>query len=151
MKLPYNLICIFCMHSIKCIFTYRQATVLYDRPPKIFHPLSIEEKHEWFLKLSQEYPLFAYYGREQLNQAAGENTVTAFTHVVNNRVELRPDRPGILFSSTSWTPDEDFSILLDALQGEYYAVNFGKGGFGFCLHQNVFECLNDCYFTSVSI
>ena len=29
---------------------------------------------------------------------------------------MKPTRPGVLVSSTSWTEDEDFSILLDALQ-----------------------------------
>lgn len=92
------------------------ATVLYDRPPKIFHPISLEEKHDIFLKLSTQYPEFGA-GKHSLNKRAeGSGTQTAFTEVVANCVKLKADRPGLMFSSTSWTCDEDFGIMIDALQ-----------------------------------
>ncbi|XP_041986876.1 chitobiosyldiphosphodolichol beta-mannosyltransferase [Aricia agestis] len=82
------------------------ATVLYDRPPKIFHPINIHEKHVWFLKIGEQYTEFK----------GDQNSRTAFTELIGNMVNLRSDRPGLLFSSTSWTPDEDFGILMNALQ-----------------------------------
>ncbi|CAG4963137.1 unnamed protein product [Colias eurytheme] len=86
------------------------ATVLYDRPPQIFHPITIQEKHQWFLKIGEQYKEFLD------SNYKGSEIKTAFTETVGDSIVLRQDRPGLLFSSTSWTPDEDFGILLEALQ-----------------------------------
>ena len=40
--------------------------------------------------------------------------MTLCTRRLAGAVHLRKDRPALIVSSTSWTPDEDFSILLDA-------------------------------------
>lgn len=82
-----------------------EATVLYDRPADIFRPISLDEKHQLFLKLSNEISQF------------GDGTISAFTEVNENGDVLeKPGRPLLLVSSTSWTEDEDFSVLLDALR-----------------------------------
>jgi len=82
-----------------------EANVLYDRPPDKFRPITQEEKHGLFERLSVDYPELG--GREEGS--------TRFTKLEDGKATLRSDRPGLLVSSTSWTEDEDFSILLDAL------------------------------------
>lgn len=96
-------------------FCHCRATVLYDRPAERFKSISLEEKHNLFYRLSQDYPEFL-----NENFDSNESEATRFTFKdANGRIQLREKRPGILISSTSWTPDEDFSILLKALDRKF--------------------------------
>lgn len=85
------------------------AAVFYDRPPSwTFGNATIEEKHDLFMRLGSEYPVF---------HAMPESNENRFTRRdPSGKVSWLPDRPMIVMSSTSWTPDEDFSILLEAVQ-----------------------------------
>ncbi|XP_074028006.1 ALG1, chitobiosyldiphosphodolichol beta-mannosyltransferase [Leptinotarsa decemlineata] len=81
------------------------AVTLYDKPPKIFRSISLEEKDIFLKRLGKRY-----------NQIISRDGSTVFTENTNDGVRLKPSRPGLLVSSTSWTEDEDFSILFSALQ-----------------------------------
>lgn len=85
---------------------------MYDRPFASFQPITKSVSHELFVRLAEKYP-------EHFGGDSESSEMTAFTRRDDNgTVHLRPDRPGLLVSSTSWTKDEDFSILLDALERE---------------------------------
>lgn len=71
----------------------------------------MEQKHEFFFKLATDYYEFL-----PTEMKPDEVDATRFTYKDSDgNVHLRDDRPAVLVSSTSWTPDEDFSMLLKAL------------------------------------
>lgn len=97
--------------------------VLYDRPgpASMFRPTSVEEQHELFGRLGLKCDLLT---RDAPADGIRDEQImdeTLFTQSIRERdgnimYRLRHDRPVLLVSSTSWTPDEDFSILLVALR-----------------------------------
>ncbi|KAJ3156919.1 mannosyltransferase [Geranomyces michiganensis] len=99
---------------------------MYDKSPSHFRRLSVSEIHEFaarhsfstavVLPVKPPPPLPTHTLLTQLDAASG-------------RPRLNPSRPALLVSSTSWTEDEDFSILLDALV-EYDQLATGGGGGG---------------------
>ncbi|XP_065065726.1 chitobiosyldiphosphodolichol beta-mannosyltransferase-like [Rhopilema esculentum] len=89
------------------------SSVLYDRPVARYRKTSIEEKHKLFMKLAAEHKEAFSCGRQTNNGVE----VTAFTvKEPGFPAQLKKDRPFLLISSTSWTEDEDFGILLAALE-----------------------------------
>ncbi|KAL7635154.1 UNVERIFIED_CONTAM: hypothetical protein RMT77_014140 [Armadillidium vulgare] len=88
-------------------FGINRIIVHYDRPHSRFHPISDAEKHNFFLRMGTEYPCFSSSSPDK----------TVFTErFADGRISFYEDRPALIVSSTSWTEDEDFSILLYALQ-----------------------------------
>ncbi|KAF9229756.1 glycosyltransferase family 33 protein [Gyrodon lividus] len=120
-----------------------KKAVLHDRPPSHFHRCSPPEVHELFLRLGssltspslKDYlpsPNTPYTTQFTTTTMASSHTPVPITnsspYSIINMPELRNDRVALLVSSTSWTPDEDFSILLDALKlYEARAAKVNKG------------------------
>ncbi|KAL1511477.1 hypothetical protein AB1Y20_006275 [Prymnesium parvum] len=96
-----------------------KARVLYDRPPSFFRRLDVEQRHALFRRLQ---PLFVRPSGEPIWKAVdgvaaewvdGATPFTCLDH--QGRAVERARRPMLLVSSTSWSADEDFALLLDSL------------------------------------
>lgn len=95
--------------------------VLYDKPPNHFKPLSTRKKHEFFCKIKEQIPAFRsstvdWYNRKNIPKEHSETRFTIIDRHPPYNVLTRSDRPAIILSSTSWTEDENFDLLLNALQ-----------------------------------
>uniref|UniRef100_A0AC35TMR6 Glycos_transf_1 domain-containing protein n=1 Tax=Rhabditophanes sp. KR3021 TaxID=114890 RepID=A0AC35TMR6_9BILA len=85
------------------------SSVLYDKAPGWnFKRLNETEQCDLFIRLSKL------------------SSFKAFQHLTTIKGKLSSERPLILVSSTSWTEDEDFSILLDALVEYDNMANFSN-------------------------
>lgn len=108
--------------------------VLHDRPPKHFKRSELFEIHDLFNKLSSslnsrdlshflpecDYPRSTPFTcltphHDPTKSLSLDIDTSNHTSLGTSFPELRPERPALLVSSTSWTPDEDFSLLLHAL------------------------------------
>mmetsp|Transcript_26879 Transcript_26879/g.58660 ORF Transcript_26879/g.58660 Transcript_26879/m.58660 type:complete len:465 (+) Transcript_26879:175-1569(+) len=99
-----------------------EATVLYDRPPAQFQRTSVAKAHKLFVRLSSDLnaPGYADFLSDEAQQwTTARTALTSSLQAAAGSTSSydavhRPDRPAIVVSSTSWTPDEDFGILLEA-------------------------------------
>jgi len=80
-------------------------SVLYDCPPSLFRMLSISQQYETLNKINWELPTSWKLSNEKINLWMERHGTT---------IRYREQRPALVVSSTSWTPDEDFGILLEA-------------------------------------
>ncbi|KAE8579874.1 hypothetical protein XENTR_v10024221 [Xenopus tropicalis] len=91
-----------------------KAATLYDKPASIFQETPIEMQHKLFMKLAKEYPPFKYPSQSKCSGT--EKTAFTELKLEKGTISFNKECPALLISSTSWTEDEDFSILLKALE-----------------------------------
>ncbi|XP_070810987.1 chitobiosyldiphosphodolichol beta-mannosyltransferase isoform X3 [Pituophis catenifer annectens] len=140
-----------------------RAITLYDKPASFFKETPLSEQHKLFIRLSKDYAPFKAV--ESFTPDHVERSAFTQFDAISGRATHRLGRPALLISSTSWTEDEDFSILLDALKGkgplkdhytklmatlhfkhtqictpwleaEDYALLLGSADLGVCLHKS---------------
>ncbi|KAG9477126.1 hypothetical protein GDO78_002500 [Eleutherodactylus coqui] len=91
-----------------------KAITLYDKPAAIFKKTPVELQHQLFMKFAVDYAPFN--ARSDCTEAHMERSAFTEKNLTTDTVTHGDGRPALLISSTSWTEDEDFSVLLSALQ-----------------------------------
>ncbi|XP_036787602.2 chitobiosyldiphosphodolichol beta-mannosyltransferase isoform X1 [Manis pentadactyla] len=91
-----------------------RAVTVYDKPASFFKETPLDLQHQLFVKLGRTYSAFRACS-EPLDPASERSAFTE-QDARSGTVTRLGGRPALLVSSTSWTEDEDFSILLAALE-----------------------------------
>lgn len=88
--------------------------VLYDCPPSMFKVLNTKAQHAILSKLHSDL-VSATPRSWQLQELDSTHETMLTMKSGDSNYEIRHGRPALVTSSTSWTPDEDFGLLLDAV------------------------------------
>ncbi|XP_058426086.1 chitobiosyldiphosphodolichol beta-mannosyltransferase isoform X2 [Diceros bicornis minor] len=91
-----------------------KAVTVYDKPASFFKETPLDLQHQLFMKLGRTYSVFR--ARSEPSDAATERSAFTERAARSGEVTHLGGRPALLVSSTSWTEDEDFSVLLAALE-----------------------------------
>ncbi|XP_070317032.1 chitobiosyldiphosphodolichol beta-mannosyltransferase isoform X1 [Odocoileus virginianus] len=101
-----------------------KAVTVYDRPASFFKETPLDLQHQLFMKLSHTYPVFR--ARSESSDPGTERSAFTERDALSGAVTRLCGRPALLVSSTSWTEDEDFSILLAALEKFEQLIDSGE-------------------------
>jgi beta-1,4-mannosyltransferase len=92
-----------------------KINVLHDCPNAMFRPQNAQNNHELLTRLHGK--LCAGCPRSWYQHLDPEKQTLFTEQKENGEYCPRSQRPALVTSSTSWTPDEDFGLLLAALVG----------------------------------
>eukprot|EP00474_Spongospora_subterranea_P010249 CRZ10707.1 hypothetical protein [Spongospora subterranea] len=87
------------------------AVVLHDRAPERFRRLTLPEIHSFYLSIQKSGMLKGM--SDWLPEDASKTLLTQ--QLPDGSIKYLSDRPVLIISSTSYSPDEDFQMLLDCL------------------------------------
>ncbi|VDP44781.1 unnamed protein product, partial [Soboliphyme baturini] len=83
-------------------FHHINAITFYDRPFDAFRSMGKDDQHRFLVKIGQSYPQF--------------RDLSVTDRAVVNVSKVAIGRRCLVVTSTSWTPDENFDLLLGALR-----------------------------------
>ncbi|KAI0509902.1 hypothetical protein KFK09_010502 [Dendrobium nobile] len=92
-----------------------KASVFYDKPTQFFHPTALKESHKLFCSLNKRIcDPDNFHDCFSTGKKNNDPSDTLFSTQYGDNVSLKSSRPALIVSSTSWTSDEDFNVLLEA-------------------------------------